>query len=149
MVSFTMLWRFHPANQTPPEEYPCRDKDNNPCYEHQCAVRMGVALQLAGISIASYHGSFCWHGHDRTHILVAQELADWLSSNPYIAGQPSVAQKVTNAKYNGKKGIVFFRNFYGQNNLGDHIDVWNGARMGMGASWYFGRSEEVRFWELL
>jgi hypothetical protein len=148
VVSFTLLWRSHPANQHPQEVEPCRDKNNISAYQNQCAIRMGIALQLAGISVDTFTGAFCWHGHGRSHILRAQELADWLRRNPYIAGQLSVVKNANSTCYTGKKGIVFIRNFFGQGNQGDHIDVWNGTRMSWGSPQYFGRAQEVWFWEL-
>ena len=45
-------------------------------------------------------------------------------------------------------GIVAFRNFHGQNNQGDHIDLWNGTAMAHGNNDYFERSEEIWYWAL-
>lgn len=35
----------------------------------------------------------------------------------------------------GRKGIIFLKDYYGQNNQGDHIDLWNGKRLTKYASW--------------
>ena len=109
MVSFKMLWDNHPANQNIPVVDPCRDKYNKSAYTNQCAIRMGIALQLAGISIGTYSSAFCQHGHGRTHILRAQELADWLKNNSYIAGKPSILQKVTTQIIAVKNVLCFSR----------------------------------------
>ena len=45
-------------------------------------------------------------------------------------------------------GIVACRNFWGQGNQGDHIDVWDGAQMAHGDPSYMDRSEEVVFWTI-
>jgi hypothetical protein len=35
-------------------------------------------------------------------------------------------------KISGKKGINFFKDYYGPGNQGDHIDLWNGTRLTRG-----------------
>lgn len=52
--------------------------------------------------------------------------------------------------YSGRSGIIVFRNFWGENNQGDHIDLWDGISMSMtkGANDYFELSEEIWFWKM-
>lgn len=38
-------------------------------------------------------------------------------------------------KIEGKRGIVFFQNYWGPGNQGDHIDLWNGSRLTDWSSW--------------
>jgi hypothetical protein len=48
----------------------------------------------------------------------------------------------------GKIGIIFSKNFYGTNNQGNHIDLWDGKKMTLGSVTYFSLSDEVWFWEI-
>ena len=36
---------------------------------------------------------------------------------------------------NGRTGIVFFQNYWGTGQQGDHIDMWNGTRMTDRLTW--------------
>ena len=88
MVAFRDLWYRHPANNS--TQYPCvaphgltnmegkHVPQGFPVFGNQCAIRMGVALSGAGLSLASFHGAKCWIKHSPRHILRAQELANWL-----------------------------------------------------------------------
>jgi hypothetical protein len=55
---------------------------------------------------------------------------------------------VTHADYTGRSGIVFFQDFWGTGNQGDHIDLWDGTTVRTGARDYFSRSREVWFWQV-
>lgn len=142
---FARLWESHPA--VCGEPYPCRSPDGKPHFENQCAVRMALALERAGVSLRSFRGARCWHGHGAGHVLRAQELADWLRARPRTFGPVTRLRPARPEDVPGR-AIVFFRNFHGTNNQGDHIDVWDGRAMCAGDPSYFGRSEEVWFWGL-
>ena len=150
MATFQQLWNNHPANWTPPDPHPCKDKSGDPAFRNQCAIRMGLALQGAGINTNSVPGARCWHGHGRSHILRVRNLVPWIESRAStIACKKKVVHKnVTHNDFTNRKGIVYFQNFWGANNQGDHIDLWNGTRVAKGALDYFSRSEEVWFWEM-
>jgi len=60
-----------------------------------------------------------------------------------------VRKNVTDTDFVGKRGIVYWQNFWGNDNQGDHIDLWDGARIAHGSNDYFERSEEIWFWEAL
>jgi len=146
-LDFTKLWNAHPTNKG----------IKNPCttngvvnFGNQCAIRMGVCLNNAGISTASFRGAKCYpgHGHNSSHILRAEELAKWMVNNPAFFGNVDKKIGTSSADYTGKKGIVFFLNFWGRGNQGDHIDLWNGSKMCYGDPSYFGRSKAVWFWEI-
>jgi hypothetical protein len=64
-----------------------------------------------------------------------------------IAESSGGRQRTYNA-YMGMKGVVFFKNFWGPGNQGDHIDLWSGYRLAGGEDDYFQRSQEIWFWEL-
>ncbi len=137
------IWDNHP--------YP-----DNPCstthFANQCAIRMGVALEKSGIDTSSFDTMFpnrrCYKNlnHSPKHILAAQELADWLVKNSAIFGKVEKTKaKTTSASFQGKKGIVFIMNGWGNT---DHIDIWDGSAMKAGLPSYFGIAEEVWFWKL-
>jgi hypothetical protein len=110
----------------------------------------------SGVSLTSYHGVFCWHKHGRQHPLRAEELKDWLNSKhatflPHraeISKAPKGHQNKSFHSYLHSRGIVAFLNFWGANNQGDHIDLWNGKEIAHGDHDFFERSEQIWFWRL-
>ncbi|MBI3775854.1 MAG: type VI secretion system amidase effector protein Tae4 [Gammaproteobacteria bacterium] len=144
-VSFGMLWDNHPSNRG--DDHPCITNGASN-FSDQCAIRFGIALERSGLSLKSFRGARCWFGHG--HVLRAQEIADWLRHGTTAVGMPDISGRTSYASYTTRSGIVFFRNFWGSGNQGDHIDLWNGSRMpGSGDhSNYFKLSEEVWFWNL-
>ena len=153
-VPFDLLWSNHPARKEPQVLAPCANASGESLFENQCAIRMGVCFTRTGLGVESYRGVFCWHGHGRQHPLRAEEMARWLHDTAPFVDEAVIAKRdrrgrpVTHHDYLGQTGIVFFRNFYGRGNQGDHIDLWNGAKMTSGKPDYFSRSQEVWFWEL-
>ncbi len=145
-VTFSILWQNHPT--TKGDNAPCKSSGGKPNYKYQCAIRMGVCLTAAGVSMRTLRGARCWHGHGRKHVLRAQELASWLKTQIAQIGRVSVQKNVTHTDFAGKKGIVFFRNFWGRGGQGDHIDLWDGSRVRKGKLDYFQRSQEVWFWPI-
>lgn len=143
-MTFQQLWASHPANQGLME--PCTSPGGEPSYENQCAIRMGVALATAGFDLEDFDGARCSRGHG--HIPRAQELADWLRQQEDLLGKVEIRKEVTVAEFTGRQGIVFFRDFWGTGNRGDHIDVWNGSKMSHGEHDYFERAKQVWFWPL-
>lgn len=142
---FEKLWKNHPANKG----------IRNPCvaggtknFENQCAIRMGISLLDSGIGLGSFKGAYCWHGHGKRHVLRAQELADWLARQRHLFGPLVKIHSVAQVK--GKMGIVFFKDFWGRGNQGDHIDLWNGEQIpeNLEGNSYFSRAKEVWFWRL-
>jgi hypothetical protein len=111
---------------------------------------MGLALQGAGVNTTSVRGARCWNGHGRKHILRVSDLVPWIEYKAQSIGckKKVVFKNVTHNDFSGKQGIVCFQNFWGRNNQGDHIDLWNGTRIAKGDLDYFSRSEEVWFWEM-
>lgn len=137
--------------------------DHDPCsnagssnFPNQCAIRMGVCLGDAGLDLRAFRGARCWYRHNPGHILRAQELAGWLRdgacvsqfSNGAFDRARRLRAPITHNSYAGSHGIVFFQNFWGQGNQGDHIDLWDGTSLRTGALDYFSRSEEVWLWSM-
>lgn len=146
-IEFKNLWMLHPANAGILEPCSTYGESN---FKDQCAIRMGVCLQKANIPLSSFKGARCYpgHNHNQSHILRAEELANWLKRQIHYFGKVDIRRNVTAAQYADKTGIALFRNFYGGNNQGDHIDLWNKSKMTRGHESYFALSQEVWFWEI-
>lgn len=98
---------------------------------------MGEVLAKSGVDLKSFKGAKCWHGHKPSHILRAEELGNWLKSSFSPFKQVLEFQGVNGfSQIQGKKGIIFFKDYYGVNNQGDHIDLWNGGRLTRYRSWF-------------
>ncbi len=159
-LGFGRLWQNHP-NISHYEMQPCRREDGVPNFANQCAIRMGVCLARSAL-LEGYDGVQCWFGGHKGagHTLRARELATWLRNHASRFGKAEISSHVTWQDYVNRTGIIFCENFWGENNQGDHIDLWDGTGefMGSGAfSWegpamasggldYIERSEKVWFW---
>lgn len=152
-----------------PKDDPCdaRNKNGEPLFKNQCAIRVGYALKKSGISLAGFpEARKCWvhKGHD--HILAAKELADWLDRGS--VSQIAKSLDVTGADWRDKvlnmKGIICFEDYYPANNNsgGDHIDLWDGSSLTGLGSWLrtrfnivvpgfwsdFRKAKRIRFFEV-
>jgi hypothetical protein len=143
MISFAKLWENHP--------YPIKPCDSK-LFVNQCAIRMGVALELTGVSFKSFTGATCSNSfrlkHTQTHVLRAEELANWLKKGA-VAGVPKIfKKKITSHDLIGQNGIIFIKD--GWPSGGDHIDVWNGTACALkgGAVDYLALGKQVWFWEI-
>ena len=151
MPTFDEIWTNHPSNQTPAQNFPCKDKKGkvHSALYNQCAIRLGLAFQGAGIDTSTLAGSRCWNRHGRAHILKVLQMVPWIDDNTALIGCKSkvVHKNVSFIDFAFLRGIFYFQNFYGAGNRGDHIDLWNGFWIAKGDLDYFSRSEEVWFWE--
>lgn len=122
MSTFRKLWQAFPAG-----EFPC-STNGRPDFENQCAIRMGVCFEKAGVSIKHWPARKCWqHKQEGNHILAAEELANALT-RVTVPGMGKVEKYQGSEgfpKIKARTGIVFFRNFYGPGMQGDHIDLWD------------------------
>ncbi len=137
-VKFQDLWDNHPY-----PDKPCDEK----LFKDQCAIRMGESLRLSGVNLSTFRGLRCYPGlkHNPRHILRAEQLAEWITSQTKTFGSRTVHRKAKASDFASKKGIVFIKDGWGS---GDHIDVWNGSRMKGGRNDWFERGVQVWFWEI-
>jgi hypothetical protein len=155
MATFDNLWVNHPANETIPNIEPCQSNGQSN-HANQCVIRLGLALTRSGISLASYTGAFCWtKGHGRQHPLRVEQMKLWLNAKttkfvPFAVKYVKTKLGVQKSSqfFSGRRGIVAFLDFWGTNNTGDHVDLWNGSSIAHGDNDYFARSRELWFWEM-
>lgn len=142
-----LLWNNHPGRHNVCDET---------VFTNQCAIRMGTALELSGIKLSSdrrilrrcttEYNSYKDHaeGKVRGHVLAAQELANWIKSQPGTYGPRSVVH--SKEELLGRSGIIFFRDGWGAT---DHIDVWDGESLVGGFPSYFNSDfKELWFWDI-
>jgi hypothetical protein len=129
--SFASLWSNHPNIKG---DAPVLDKK---VYENQCAINVGAAWLRSGMTLSGYTGALSWEKDKPKYPIRAQELANWFAS-PH-SHLPFKVQKFGGKevfeKISGKPGIIFFQNYWGTGNQGDHIDLWNGSRLTHWISW--------------
>lgn len=131
MPAFSTLWSNHPNVKG---DTPILDKKN---YENQCAINMGAAWLRSGMTLSGYMGVLSWEKDKPKYPIRAQELANWFTT-PH-SHLPFKLQKFRGKevfeKIGGKTGIIFFQNYWGAGNQGDHIDLWNGSRLTDWRTW--------------
>lgn len=131
MPIFVTLWSNHPNIK---DDTPLLDRK---VYENQCAINMSAAWMRSGIKLSGYTGALSWEKDKPKYAIRAQELANWFAS-PH-SHLPFKVQKFGGKevfeKIRGKTGIIFFQNYWGAGNQGDHIDLWNGSRLTDMLSW--------------
>jgi len=107
---------------------------------------MGVSLTKCDVNTSRIPGAeHCWHKHDKSlgHIIRAEELAKGLEKYSVFLPGVQKIQKINPKEFKdrlrGKRGIIFFKDYYQRTNngkkesfrnrSGDHIDLWNGSRL--------------------
>jgi hypothetical protein len=131
MPNFQTLWKNHPniKGDTPVL--------NKATYANQCAINVSASLMRSDISLKGFAGALSWEKAKPKYAIRAQELADWLrGSFPAFPRRfEKIDPKNFSKKIATKTGIIFFQNYWGPNNQGDHIDLWNGHRLTARDSW--------------
>lgn len=110
-------------------------------YINQCAMRMSVSLQKAGLSMAGYGDPIC-RANGKSHARGAEGLGNFLW---HKIGRPQIFKPTqVKSKIDGRTGIILFKdipNFRDGN--GDHIDLWDGKQTKGGRIY---NSDQVWFW---
>jgi Type VI secretion system (T6SS), amidase effector protein 4 len=170
-VGFSELWAAYPDS---PPYVDVKTGKPPKGYENQCAIKVSVAIHVAGVEMKSFKGASVSINGKKAAVRAA-ELATWLKQQPFC-GLPKTTATVTGKdwqeKLKGKTGIVFFANYWAREGeastpSGDHVDLWNGSRLtasgtggaltsfarftlGIGSLWYsdLGKATEILFWEI-
>jgi hypothetical protein len=148
MITFENLWNNHPSIKG--NSNPC-NQNGKKNFTNQCAIRVGVSLEMCGFDTKKLPGAtHCWHGHkNEGHVIRAEEMANGLSRIrvPGLKQLIKVDPKNLTTELSGKKGIIFFKDYWRRTNKttkftesfrnrsGDHIDIWNGRRTTDPTSW--------------
>jgi RHS repeat-associated protein len=130
--NFSTLWKNYPApNANGNPAHPSSDR-----YPNQCAIRLGVCLQLSGVDMSKYNtGPVTSEGYPRG----SKSLADWLWQQ---YGYPTkVSQPEFRSNYWNQTGIIYIAPPPGGTG---HIDLFNQGATKSG--YYFG--SEIWFWNI-
>lgn len=131
-VRFADLWASYPSKL--PFVDPKTGKPPSG-YDNQCAIKVSWAIHGIGVQMVSFkQASVAVDG--KKLAIRAEDLAAWLKKLPFC-GLPTAPATITGkdwaAKIKGKTGIIFFKDYWrrdGQSHAsGDHIDLWNGAKL--------------------
>lgn len=132
-------------------------RDWTPCpgpFPDQCAIRLGQALEGAGVSTAPFKGVTCWGDPGHRHIIRAEQLAAWIGATafPGRGAKQMLVPKDFQSQVDGRTGIIFFKDYWTRgsesfdNRSGDHIDLWNINALGHDATrWTRGIEELFHF----
>lgn len=128
---FQTLWENHPNVKG---SVPILDKT---IYPNQCAINLSASLITSGISMNDFRGARSWEKNKPKYAIRAQEVADWLKARPRFPSKMFVKVDAKNfdKELSQRSGIIFFQNYWGPRNQGDHIDLWNGSRLTDWRSW--------------
>ena len=118
MPTFRKLWSNHP---TVKDEGPLLDERQ---YQNQCAINLCAALQRFGMNVKTFNGQLSWQKDKPRYAIRAQELANWLARPGILSGTKveKFGGEEVFEKIKGRRGIIFFQNYRGPGNQGDHID---------------------------
>lgn len=170
MPSFKTLWDNFPDADT--VKATCVNKQSggrSEPFDNYCAILLSECFIKSGISTDKCPPGYkCWSHSGAKHVILAQNLANWLSSSPPDGFKPKETIKSSNfqSTLSGRTGVIFFKDYWQrkgesqEGRSGDHIDLWNKSRI-TGASMiyrtiieFFGlvsdlnKSKEVWFWEV-
>lgn len=176
VLEFDTLWNNYPSNHI--EHSGDFGRGNvEDGYDNHCAINVSEAILASNIEIKTVLRKYrCYGSCDRksSHVVAAQNLANWLKKYPIIGlkKMKKFTGKTYEKKIKGKKGIIFFKDYWQRSNekgtirrTGDHIDLWNEGtlasigsllsfiRISIGFNYDgymsdFSKSKEVWFWEL-
>ncbi|OZY83948.1 hypothetical protein CBP51_19330 [Cellvibrio mixtus] len=162
-IKFEDLWKYYP------KDAPCDKKS----FSNQCAIKVGSALSKCGVKTTTLvpKSRHCWHHKESEgHVLSANELAAGLRKAKILGISAAIEIDAVNfkAQIAGKKGIIYFEDYWlrtedrPERPTGDHIDLWNGARLTDVTSWLrvqlgisyegvwsdFEKSKKILFWQV-
>ena len=131
MANFQTIWNNHPTIKG---DVPLLDQK---VYANQCAINVSAALVRSGVPLTGFRGALSWQKEKPKYAIRAQELANWLKTTfPRIPTSfKSVSAKDFSSQLYGQRGIIFFQNYWGLGNQGDHIDLWDGSKLTDWRSW--------------
>lgn len=168
MSKFKEIWNNFP--ETDLIKARCQNKQatmSSP-FGNYCAIMLSDALIQSGVSTVSASVKKCWGHSGMKHILLAEEMANWLNKAHFswLGKVQKVSPDSFQDDLDGKTGIIFFKDYWQRGNesfpnrSGDHIDLWNKDKITSGGMTsraiyeFFGvvsdlnKSKDVWFWEV-
>ncbi len=168
MLEFSKLWKNYPEKSLMRGKCQNEQSNGSSPFGNYCAILMSEALIRSGVSTVSAKAKKCWSHEGMKHVLLAEELAVWLSK-ANIGGLGKVEKinsKTFQEDLKDRTGIIFFKDYWQRGNesferrSGDHIDLWNkneitsSSMFTRGILEFIGRvsdlneSKEIWFWEV-
>ena len=137
-------------------------------FDNYCSIVISECFNQSGVSLESCPGVKCWSHAGKKHVIRAEQLAIWLSTNPPngFGERENIEPGEFQKQLTGRTGVVFFKDYWSRGNeisgnrRGDHIDLWNKNRITGGSMLYrsiiellglvsdLNKSRGVWFWEV-
>jgi len=168
MIKFEKLWNNFPQKEAIKKSCTNKQKDSNKPFKDYCAIMLSDCFIKSGIDISLLKAKRCWSHAGKKHILLAEELAISIKSNPPSGFKPM--KKILPGSFQndlaGKTGVIFFKDYWQRGSesfnsrSGDHIDLWNKDKITSSGMLmrtvyeFFGvlsdlnKSKEIWFWEV-
>lgn len=168
MSKFKEIWGNYPDKNLIRARCQNKQANSSTPFGNYCAIMLSDALIRSGVSTTSAKVKKCWGHSGMKHILLAEEMAIWLSKSNFswLGKTQKINPKNFQDDLDGKTGIIFFKDYWTRGNesfpnrSGDHIDLWNedeitsSSMFTRGILEFFGRvsdfneSKEIWFWEV-
>ena len=167
-MNFDTIWNNFPDKSVMKASCQNKQATGSSPFGNYCAILLSEALIKSGISTQGAKVKKCWSHSGMKHILLAEEMANWLRTSNYswLGKLEKINPKSFQNDLEGRTGIIFFKDYWQRgsesfdNRSGDHIDLWKKDEI-TGSSMFvrsilefFGRvsdlnaSYEIWFWEI-
>ena len=168
MTKFNNLWDNFPDKSVMKASCQNKQPKSTRPFGNYCAILLSDALIKSGVSTKGAKVKKCWSHTGMKHILLAEEMADWLrrSHFSWLGKLEKINSKSFQEDLDDRTGIIFFKDYWQRGNesfeqrSGDHIDLWNkdeitsSSMLTRSILEFFGRvsdlneSYEIWFWEV-
>lgn len=168
MSKFNEIWKNFPETDLIKAKCQNKQETRSSPFGNYCAILLSDALIKTGVSTVGASVKKCWGHPGMKHILLAEEMANWLNKSNYswLGKVQKVSPYSFQKDLDGKTGIIFFKDYWQRGNesfpnrSGDHIDLWNKDKITSGGMTsraiyeFFGvvsdlnKSKDVWFWEV-
>lgn len=168
MLTFERLWSSFPEKSEIRGKCFNKQQNSSQPFSDYCAILLSECLIRSGVSTAGSSSTKCWSHAGMKHILLAEQMADWLFKTNIkgLGKRESVLPAEFQEKLQGRTGIIFFKDYWTRGNesfanrSGDHIDLWNKDKITSSSMFtrsileFFGRvsdlnqAKEIWFWEV-
>ncbi len=168
MAKFKTIWNNYPDKDEMKKKCFNKQPNSQKPFSDYCAILLSECLIRSGFNLSSARGNRCWSHSGPKHLLLAEDVANWLAKSPPvgIGKRESVTPNLFQNKLSTRTGIIFFKDYWQRGNesfqarSGDHIDLWNKNEITSSGMFvrnileFFGRvsdlnkSRDIWFWEI-